>query len=56
VKILENVYITLSESRTMCGIEIWGLQEGWKETGKIESRFRKAILGVPRYAANNMAE
>jgi hypothetical protein len=56
VRILENVYEVLSESRTMYGIEMWGLDGGWKEIDKIYSRFCKIILGIPRSAANNMAE
>jgi hypothetical protein len=30
------------------GIEMWGVEEGWKEIDKIHSRFCKIILGVPR--------
>jgi hypothetical protein len=56
VKMLANVYKILSESRTMCGIEMWCLEGGWKEIDKIHSRFCKIILGVPRSAANNVAE
>jgi hypothetical protein len=44
VKILENVYEMLSESRTMYGIEMWGLEGGWKEIDNIQSRFCKIIL------------
>jgi hypothetical protein len=39
----------------MNGIEIWGLDGGWKEAVKIYSRFCKIILGVSRFAANSMA-
>jgi hypothetical protein len=40
----------------MYGIEMWALHGGWKEIDKIHSRFCKIILGVPRSAANNVAE
>jgi hypothetical protein len=56
VKISENVYETRSEFRTMYGIEMWVIDGGWKEIDKIHSRFRKTILGVPRFAANNVTE
>jgi hypothetical protein len=41
VTTLENVYEMLSESRTMYGIEMWGLEGGWKEIDKIHARFCK---------------
>jgi hypothetical protein len=44
VTTLENVYEMLSESRTMYGIEMWGLEAGWKEIDKIHARFCKKIL------------
>jgi hypothetical protein len=40
----------------MYGIEMRVLYGGWKETDKMHGRFCKIILGVPRFAANNMAE
>jgi hypothetical protein len=30
VKVLEQVYNALVESRMMTGVEIWGLEDGWK--------------------------
>jgi hypothetical protein len=48
------MYEMFSESRAMYGINIWGLDGGWKETNKIRSRF--CTIGVPRFAANNVAE
>jgi hypothetical protein len=33
VKILKQLYNALVESRMMTGVEIWGLEDGWKETG-----------------------
>jgi hypothetical protein len=56
VKILDNLYEMLSESRTMYGIEMWGPEGEWKEIDKIHSRFCEILLGMPRSAANNMAE
>jgi hypothetical protein len=40
----------------MYGIEMWGLEGGWKEIDKIHARFFKKILGMPRSAANKVAE
>jgi hypothetical protein len=40
----------------MYGEEIWGLDEGWKETDIIHSRLCKKIVGIPRFAANRVAE
>jgi hypothetical protein len=40
----------------MCGAEIWGLDEGWKETDIIHGRLCKKILGILRFAANGVAE
>jgi hypothetical protein len=40
----------------MYGIEVWDLEGGWKEIDKIHSIFCKIILGMPRSAANNVAE
>jgi hypothetical protein len=56
VKIVENVYDMLSESRTMYGIEMWGLEGGWKEIDNIHSRFCKIIIAMPSSGANNMAQ
>jgi hypothetical protein len=40
----------------MYGAEIWGLDEGWKEIDLIHGRDCKKILGIPRFAANGVAE
>jgi hypothetical protein len=56
VKVLENIYEMLCESRMMYCIEMWDLEGGWKQIDKIHSRFCKVILGMPRSAANNVAE
>jgi hypothetical protein len=34
VKVLEELYNSLVESHMMTGVEIWELEDGWKETGK----------------------
>lgn len=44
------------ESRVMCGIEVWGLNEAWKEIDKVHSRFCKQLIGIPNCAANGFAE
>jgi hypothetical protein len=41
VKVLEQVYNALVESRMMTGVEIWGLEDGWKEIKKSTSYFVK---------------
>jgi hypothetical protein len=56
VATLENVYGMLCESRMLYGVEIWGLEGGWKHIDRIHSKFCKVILGMPRSAANNVAE
>jgi hypothetical protein len=56
LQLLENVYEMVCESRLMCGAEIWGLDEGWKETAIIHGRLCKKILRIPRFAANGVAE
>jgi hypothetical protein len=56
VKLLENVYEMVCESRMMFGVEIWGVCEGWKETDKIHGRMSRKVLGNPRFVANGVAE
>jgi hypothetical protein len=55
VATLENIY-EMCESRMMYGVQMWGLEGGWKQIDKIHSRFCKVTLGMPRSAANNVAE
>jgi hypothetical protein len=52
VKVLEQVYNSLIESRVMTGVEIRGLEGGWKEIEKVHEMFCKRIFGVPSTAAN----
>jgi hypothetical protein len=56
VRTLENMYETLCESGIMYGVELWGLDEAWKEVDRIHGRFCKKIFGVPRCVASDMAE
>jgi hypothetical protein len=58
VRILEYIHIneTLCESRIMYGVEVWRLDEAWKEVDRIQERFCKKILGLSRCAANDVAE
>jgi hypothetical protein len=44
------------ESRLVYGAEIWGLVEGWKKIDIIYGRLSKKILGIPKFAANGVAE
>jgi hypothetical protein len=46
----------LCESRIVYGVELWGLDEAWKEVERIHGRFCKKILRLPRCVANGMAE
>jgi hypothetical protein len=41
VKVLEQLYNMLVESCMMTGVEIWGLEDGWKEIGKAHELFCK---------------
>jgi hypothetical protein len=52
VKVLEQVYNALIESRMMTGVEIWGLEDGWKEIGKVHELFCKRVMGTSNTAAN----
>jgi hypothetical protein len=36
----------------MTGVEIWGLEDGWKEIGKVHELFCKRVMGMPSTAAN----
>jgi hypothetical protein len=56
VKFLGNVYEMVYESRMMYGVEIWGIEEGWKQIDKIHGRMCKKILGIPRFTANGVTE
>jgi hypothetical protein len=56
VKFLENVYEMVCESRMIYGVEKRGVEEGWKEIDKIHERMYKKNLGIPRFAANGVAE
>jgi hypothetical protein len=49
LKSLANMYVMLSESRKMYGIEMWDLEEGWKEIRKIHIKFCKIIIQVLRF-------
>jgi hypothetical protein len=52
VKVAEQVYNALVESRMMAGVEIWGLEDGWKEIKKVHELFCKRVMGKPNTAAN----
>jgi hypothetical protein len=55
-KIIENVYGMLNESGTLCDIHIWSLDGKWKDIDKNHNLFCKITPGMPRFAANNVAE
>jgi hypothetical protein len=46
VRTLENIYDMLCESRVMYGVELWGLDEAWKEVDRIHGPFCKKILAI----------
>jgi hypothetical protein len=56
MKILENVYEVVCESRLIYGAEIWGLEDGWKEIYVIQGRLCKKVLRIPKPAANGIAK
>jgi hypothetical protein len=53
---LEYIYEMLCESRIIYRVELWGPYEAWKISAKVHGRFCKKLLGLPRCAANGMAE
>jgi hypothetical protein len=38
----------------MTGLEIWGLEGGWKEIGKVCELFCKRVIWAPSTAANGV--
>jgi hypothetical protein len=56
IQTLENIYETLCECNIMYGVELWGLDEAWKEVDRIHGRFCKKMLCLPRCVANGVAE
>jgi hypothetical protein len=52
INILEQLYVPLIESRMMTGVEIWGLDDGWREIEKVHEMFCKRIMGASTAAAN----
>jgi hypothetical protein len=52
VKVLEQVYNALVESLMMTGVEIWGLEDGWKEIKKVQELFCERVMGTPNTAAS----
>jgi hypothetical protein len=36
----------------MTGVEIWGIDDGWREIGKVHEMFCKRIMRAPAAAAN----
>jgi hypothetical protein len=52
INMLEQLYVSLIESRMMTGVEIWGLDDGWREIGKVHEMFCKRIMGAPTAAAS----
>jgi hypothetical protein len=53
INILEQLYVSLIESRMMTRVEIWGLDDGWRGIGKVHKMFCKRIMGAPTAAANS---
>jgi transposase len=56
VKILENVYKMLCESKLMYGVKVLVLEEMFTEINKIHGRFCKKLLQVLRSTVNGVAE
>jgi hypothetical protein len=38
----------------MTGVEIWGLEDGWKEIGKVHELFCKRVMGMPNMATDGV--
>jgi hypothetical protein len=38
----------------MAGMEIWGMDDGWKEIGKVHELFCKRAMGMPGKPANGV--
>jgi hypothetical protein len=52
----EYVYEMITESKMMYGVQVWGLEEVWKETDKIHERFCKKLIRMPRFEVNGVAK
>jgi hypothetical protein len=52
INILEQLYVSLFVSRMMTGVEIWGLDDVWREIGKVHEMFCNRIMGAITAAAN----
>jgi hypothetical protein len=52
INIFEQLYVSLIESRMMTRVEIWGLDDGWREIGKVHEMFCNRIMGAPTAAAD----
>jgi hypothetical protein len=55
VKLLENVYEMVCESRMTYGVEIWGLRRDGKKLIKSMGEWEKKIFGIPSFSANGVA-
>jgi hypothetical protein len=51
VKALEQFHNSQTETCNMTGVEVWGLEDGWKEIGKV---FCTRILVIPNIAENGV--
>jgi len=52
---LKNKYEILCKSRVICGAELQGLDDKWKEITKLHGWFCKKMLGLPRCTGDWMA-
>jgi hypothetical protein len=52
INIIKQLYVSIIESRMMIGVEIWELDDGWREIGKVHEMFCKRIMETPTAAAN----
>jgi hypothetical protein len=53
---LQNMYGTICESRLVYRAEVWGLEEGWEEINRVQGSSCRNVSGIPRCAANGVAE
>jgi hypothetical protein len=40
----------------MTMVDIWGMEDGWKEIGKVHLLFCKRIMAMPSTATNGVCE
>lgn len=52
IRLVQSVYKMIYGWRLLCKVEIWGLDDGWKEIDGVWVRFGKMFLRIPTRAVN----